>query len=226
MTVEYDREELSFAIENEFDMLIPFSLYREGEDIRINAYGEIEKEVEEYISRSKDGLFSFSALSFLFEGIKERFYSLGFETDKKPLRTVEVLELCDANRLPSVNGAEKIEDKDIKNLTTYDIETTLDDGRVIFGIKDKGILVSLAATAEAPEVGEPCEVGVETVPLYRKRGYALSSLVALTRYLLSFGVSSVEYRHHSDNSGSAALAKKAGFITTASTFDLVFYRKL
>lgn len=59
--------------------------------------------------------------------------------------------------------------------------------------------------------GERCEIGIETVEPYRKRGFATITASALIEYALSKGVSHIGWHCYSDNEPSIATALKVGF---------------
>ena len=59
--------------------------------------------------------------------------------------------------------------------------------------------------------GDRCEIGIETVESYRRRGYATLIASALVEYALSCGVTHIGWHCWASNVGSIALAEKVGF---------------
>jgi GNAT superfamily N-acetyltransferase len=59
--------------------------------------------------------------------------------------------------------------------------------------------------------GDRCEVGIETVEEYRRRGIATAMATALARRAFSSGITHVGWHCWADNAGSIATALKAGF---------------
>ena len=59
--------------------------------------------------------------------------------------------------------------------------------------------------------GKRCEIGIETVSSYRKRGFATITASALIEYALSKGVTHIGWHCYRDNESSIATALKVGF---------------
>lgn len=94
------------------------------------------------------------------------------------------------------------------------------------GYLENGEVVSVAVTHTAPDETEPggtVEIGVETIPAARGRGYALDCLRAVTGILLSRGLVP-EYRSVRSNRASARVAQKAGYLPAGEACYLLMRR--
>ncbi len=59
--------------------------------------------------------------------------------------------------------------------------------------------------------GNRCEIGIQTLPDYRRRGLAALTTMAAVDYALANGLAEVGWHCHADNLGSIGTALKAGF---------------
>lgn len=59
--------------------------------------------------------------------------------------------------------------------------------------------------------GDECEIGIQTLPEYRKRGFATVTAAANAEYALSHGYSTVGWHTHDYNLGSQRTAERVGF---------------
>jgi len=80
--------------------------------------------------------------------------------------------------------------------------------RPLIGVISDGRLVSLAHSSR--RTPEACELGVDTLPEARRRGYALAVTVMWTRMVLQEGLIPL-YSALADNKASLALAAAAGY---------------
>jgi RimJ/RimL family protein N-acetyltransferase len=63
--------------------------------------------------------------------------------------------------------------------------------------------------------GDRCEVGIETLAAYQRRGVASSTASALIVEAIAHGITTVGWHCWRDNSASSALARKLGGVLTA-----------
>lgn len=202
-----EREDEAFVIENEWDVAIPVSFSVIDGECRISCYPSVEQEVRDFYEQYKDDLFSDTALADLWGRIDFFFKKHGYGSDRFRDRWGYVFRGTaeDSTLARRLSAA----DEDI-NETTYDIEASVEDGRLAFGVLENGKVVSVAVTHTPIEDGLALsEVGVETVPSSRKRGYAAASLRALSAYLGRCGIET-EYRCQRYNTGSYRVAEAAG----------------
>lgn len=96
-----------------------------------------------------------------------------------------------------------------ENLAT-DIRRNIGDG-IAFGVFDTDRLVSVS---EAPAVGhmqdQIDEVGVDTLPEYRRKGYGKAVVSNMTKAILDLGRIPI-YRYNPANEASLSLAKAVGY---------------
>jgi predicted GNAT family acetyltransferase len=88
-------------------------------------------------------------------------------------------------------------------------ETYLDaEKQPLIGVVIDGRLVSLAHSSR--RTSEACELGVDTLPVARRRGYALAVTILWARKVLQEGLVPL-YSALADNEASLALAAAAGY---------------
>ncbi len=80
--------------------------------------------------------------------------------------------------------------------------------RPLYGVSMEGRLLSIAHSSR--RTVEACELGLDTLPEARKRGYALAASMLWTRAIIEEGLVPF-YRVLADNPASLALAHKAGY---------------
>jgi RimJ/RimL family protein N-acetyltransferase len=68
--------------------------------------------------------------------------------------------------------------------------------------------------------GDLCEVGIHTIPDYRRQGFATLTVAATVDYCLSHGFTSIGWHCNDDNVGSWKTAEKVGFTKAR---DYIFY---
>lgn len=135
-----------------------------------------------------------------------------------------------------VRGCRRLEDSDVKAFVKMkldlnpecdpkclarDIRRNIRDG-IAFGVFQEGELVSVS---EAPGIGHMQnsieEVGVDTLPEYRRRGYGKAVISAMTKAILDIGRIPI-YRCNSQNKASVRLAKAIGYEKHA---DIIEFRQ-
>jgi GNAT superfamily N-acetyltransferase len=60
--------------------------------------------------------------------------------------------------------------------------------------------------------GKRCEIGIQTLPEYRRQGLATLTAAAIVNYALQHGLTQIGWHTSEDNSGSIKVAEKVGFI--------------
>ena len=106
-----------------------------------------------------------------------------------------------------------------ENLTGYDLEATLAAGRRAYVTVVEGQVLSIAAVCED---GDPklLEIGMETSPCARHRGYAASNAAALARELAETG-HRVTARTEGGNLPSERTLTAAGFVPAGIWMTLI-----
>lgn len=209
-----DAEEEAFVFENEWDTVIPVSFtYTPEEGTVLSAFPQVEAVAQAFLADYGDDPTADEALAFLFEQLAPFMKKWGYSDDRFRDRWGHILR-ADAACRPSVPQAQPVlltASDEEGNETTYDLEATCEAECLSYGIKENGRVVSLAVTHEPPaECDGVIEVGVETIPAFRGKGYATSCLAALTADLLARGLT-VEYRCQRYNAASLHVAQGAGF---------------
>lgn len=219
-----DAEEEAFVFENEWDTVIPLSFtHTPADDTVVTAFPQIEEVAHRFLDRFEDDPTSDEALAYLFEALAPFMKKWGYHDDRFRDRWGYILRAEAGQTVGHAQHAAVLltaADED-DNETTYDLEATCEAGCLAYGIRENGKVVSLAVTHEAPEEGDAViEVGVETVPAARGRGYATACLVALAKELLRRGIA-VEYRCQRYNEASHRVALAAGLRETGKYYYYV-----
>lgn len=208
-----DAEEEAFVLENSWDTAIPVSfVYTAEQGTVLTAFPQVEGVAREFLKRYGEDPTADEALSFLFARLAPFMKKWGYSDDRFRDRWGYILRADGESEItaPRVQSVRLREADERRNETTYDLAATCRAGCLGYGIVKEGKIVSLAVTHEPPGECEGCvEVGVETVPAERGKGYATACLAALTAALLERGLA-VEYRCQRYNEASRRVACHAG----------------
>ena len=219
-----DAEEEAFVFENEWDTVIPISFTHTPEQGTVlTAFPQVEKVARAFLDRYENDPTSDEALHFLFEGLAPYMEKWGYHDDRFRDRWGYVLRADGVSAIPTpcVQVVPLVAADEEGNETTYDLEATCETGCLGYGVKVDGKLVSLAVTHESPEECETVvEVGVETIPAMRGKGFATACLAALAKDLITCGMT-VEYRCQRYNEASRHVALAAGFRVTGRYYYYV-----
>ena len=210
LTIIEDEGAEQLAREGEFELAIPFSLYLYNDGgIRINVFPSLKKDAEEFLSLFPDDrMFSPEALGWA----RERFGgAISAKGADRSLILPETFRVC---------GSEEAE-----NLTGYDFGYMTNYGHVCFAAEVDGKIVAAACTNYPVLLADDqddrrVEIGVETSPEYRRRGYGISCAAALVNELVAQGFE-VLYECGSDNPASVALVDRLGGSVFAKNFCVV-----
>ncbi len=209
MKLILDDEGEQFVFENDWDTVIPVSIETLYGESAVTVFPTVSEIVEKALLPYENDLYSDEALAALFDALLPYMEEWGYEDDRFRDRWGYVLrgntpkaEHARAKRLRAADEA--------RNETTYDIRETVLDGRWAFGIAEGGNIVSLAVThMPVTDALRRVEVGVETIPSARGKGYAKACLAALMEALREKGIE-VEYRCQRYNRASLSVARGAG----------------
>lgn len=111
----------------------------------------------------------------------------------------------------------------IKNATTADIDSLIEFGHTVSAIVRDGEIVSVAYTDLVPD-SSYVEVGIETVPKWRKKGLAKAALSGLILELKRNGVAPIFICSRS-NRASISTAHSLGFKKESTEYNYVFRRR-
>lgn len=216
MKLDYivDQDGQEFVFENEWDTVIPVSFEQVGDTLTVSYFPAVEKEIQSHFAKFGKNPFKKSALEALWATLDPFMKKWGYADDKFRDRWGYILSFSSAatpNITPFSSTVPLKRDHEDQNQTTYDIEYSVDSGCLGFGTVEGDKVVSLAMThSPLPDTPSTVEVGVETVPAARKKGYAKSNLAALTVALGNLG-HTTEYRCQRYNHASRKTALAVGF---------------
>ena len=214
--LKIDREGEEFVFENDWDILIPVELCQTPEaGLTVTVIPLLRDLGKTFLKRFSDRPFSPEALTWLRDGIAPVCAVRGYLTDRHTVRHCRIFRFPQGEtpRSPLPGGRVLTASDEKINQTTFDLTESANDGRLCFGQEDGGEIVSVAVTHASPEEREPggtLEIGVETVPAARRRGYAVSCLSGLTKEILGRNLVP-EYRCTYSNAASAKVARAAGY---------------
>ena len=214
--LEIDRLGEEFAFENEWDLLIPFTMVRyHGQELQATAIPRVSRRVRGFLSRFAEDPFSDEALAWLWAGIAPKESEWGYRGGKFRWRRCRILRIPEDKPLPAPLPETRVltEQDGACNLTTYRIAETVASGCLAVGTVIDGRVVSVAVTHEdisELERGDTVEIGVETAPEARGHGYAASALSLATSLLRERGIIP-EYRYTRSNRASGAVAARVGY---------------
>ncbi len=207
-----------FVFENQWDIAIPISIeLLDGDEARIEVFPKLEHIARELCERFAQDMLSDAALEWLWDAVRPYAKEWGYSDDKFRDRWGYIFRADDAmgTECAAQCGVSILCGTDApKNRTTLDIEYCLTEGHAASVICERGEIVSAALTHEPIDElislgAEFCEIGVETIPEYRSRGYARCAVAALSLFLKEKGLTA-EYRCQRYNEASYKVAKGAG----------------
>lgn len=228
LKLDGDGEEFVFS--NDWDILIPVEIVKTPETglvltviPRLRAAGKL------FLARFSDRPFSGEALTWLRDGIAPECGEWGYLCTRHSTRHCRIFRFPrgETPRQPLPGGRILTESDEKDNQTTFDLTETISDGRLCFGQIEGGRVVSIAVTHASPDErdpGSPLEIGIETIPSARRRGYAASCLSGLTKEILSYGLVP-EYRCTFSNVASAKVARAAGYREIGEACSFVLRKK-
>ena len=207
------------------DTAIPISIHQStGDEPEITVLPSIKKVAAKLERDFADKLFSKEAHSFLRENIRPFMDTIGF-LDNRQSRKISLVMSRNESIVPSPTSAIRLTDKSTysKNLTTVPMRDLLELGHIVCAVMVDSSIVSVAYT-DLPPDGKAVEVGVETAPAYRNRGYAKDALTKLISELDRIDTVPI-YICSQSNTASMRLAKSLGFSTQAMEYNYIFRRK-
>ena len=224
--LKIDRDGESFVFENDWDILIPVELSATPEaGLTVTVIPRFRAAGRRFLSLFSDRPFSDEALGWLRDEIAPACADWGYLSNRYSVRHCRIFRFPEGKTpgetLPG--GRVLTENDEENNQTTFDLAETVSDGRLCFGQEDGGRIVSVAVTHASPDEREPggtLEIGVETVPAARRRGYAVSCLSGLTKEITARGLTP-EYRCTYSNVASAKVARAAGYLQIGQACSFV-----
>ncbi|MBQ7821193.1 MAG: GNAT family N-acetyltransferase [Clostridia bacterium] len=204
------------------DTAIPVTVRQElGKEAQICVLPSLKKSALKFEKLFSNDYFSPAAHSWLRENVRPFMHTIGYHDNKLSRKVMSIMSRGTSFGETPNSGAVILKEP-IKNLTTTDIPTLLEFGHIISAVVIDGAVVCTAYTDLAPD-GEAVEVGVETAPAYRRRGYAKDALYGLINELYSLGIQPI-YICSRSNIASLKLANACGFKPEALEYNYVFRR--
>ena len=225
-----DREGEEFVFANDWDILIPVEWSVTPErGLTVTVIPRLQTVGKRFLKLFSDRPFSDEAIAWLWGEIAPTGEAWGYLRTRYSTRHCRILRFPEGQTpKPPLSGGRELTAADEKNnQTTFDIAASVEDGRLCFGQIDGGKVVSVAVTHASPDEREPggtLEIGVETVPAARRRGYAASCLSGLTGLIRAHGLTP-EYRCTYSNAASAKTARAAGYVQVGEACSFVMRRR-
>lgn len=220
-----EEEEEAFVLQNAWDTAIPISFtYTATQGTVLTAFPQVEAVARAFLTTYGDDPTADDALAFLYTQLAAYREKWGYHDDRFRDRWGYILRTYPGFAPGPHKGSPIcLEAADeARNETSYDLSATCEAGCLGYGVAEGGKIVSLAVTHEAPAT-PLVEVGVETIPAARGRGYATACLCALATDLTRQGIT-VEYRCQRYNAASYRVAQAAG-LTEFGKYYYYVWRK-
>ena len=227
--LQIDREGEAFVFENDWDILIPVELCKTPESgLVVTVIPRLKKLGKRFLTDFSDRPFSKEALDWLRDEIGSVSAAWGYPVGRHSVRHCRIFRFPEGEKVrdPLPGGRVLTEADEERNETTFDVSESVSDGRLCFGQAEGGKIVSVAVTHASPDEREPggtLEIGVETIPRARRRGYAASCLLGLTQMITANGLIP-EYRCTYSNVASAKVARAAGYRQVGEACSFVLRR--
>lgn len=211
--IEWDEKGEAFVFEKRWDLIEPisFTLTQEA-GLRIKAYPSAGEAVCDFAALFADDPFSDAALEYLWGRLAPYMEKWGYRDDRFRDRYGYILT-CDRDSVRTdriLPSTRKLCGEDDRiNQTTYRFCDCEKSGCVMYGTEQDGAILSAAVSYTGVSMSTAIEFSVETSPVARGRGYAVSNLTAAVSSL-DHGVTAI-YRCYRDNLASLHTAQTAGF---------------
>ena len=227
MRVENDREIFKAG----YPGIVPFLMEEYKGELSLEVYSGIKDIAEDFLSRYEGRYFVKEALSFIARSLDGYLAAQGYQRDtvgetlyyyQYEMREAAGLDLSlvtgNTHRLTRT-----LLKKVKKNLTTFSLDELLEKRLSAFVVIEDGMVVAIATVNERLCRGGVAEITVETSPRYRGRGYALSTVTALSEYLLDKGAI-VAYCCRNTHTKSNKVARHVGFTRVGRFYAVSAYR--
>ncbi len=207
------------------DTAIPVSIRWEyGKEAEITVLPSLKKVAVRLEGEFDGRLFSREAHAYLRESVRPFMDRIGFLDNRQSRKISLIMSLGEADVRPPEKAVRISSTSDYsKNLTSAPVRDMIELGHTVCAILDGASIVCVAYTNLPPEA-KSVEIGVETAPAYRRRGFAKDCMSALIRELAKNEIKPVYYCSQS-NKPSLRLARSLGFVEEAIEYDYVFRRK-
>ena len=219
------RDEARFVLKNKLEVAVPLEVWEVEGELTVRVWPRLKALARKYLAIYKQDPFSEEAVRYLTEGGTPYLHKKGYHLDPAVERREHIL-YGSKEEQPIPYGIEvaplsREVIEQYENLTEYDLPLTLEAGILAYVAIVEGKIVSIAATNEPLEEGQyATEIGVETAPAYRGKGYATACVKALSWHLAKENMDT-EAHIECDNHASLAVFEKAGYTKAGRVFYLV-----
>lgn len=209
------------ALARHLNAIVPVSFAAVGEDRMLSCYPCLRAPLETLLAGvGADALFSVGVLGDVDALLRPYLAEWGYRPSPFAQRYgISCLQddaaAVPAERILPLTRRLTADDAKLANRTSMKLSDCASRGAFVCIAEDA--VVCIASVNRAGGAERCVEIGVECAPDYRRRGYALSCVCALTQALCADGLC-VLYRHYSTNTGSAAVAHSAGFVPVGRFF--------
>ncbi len=225
-----------YALTNKLDVIIPIIIRYSKTQIEISAYDSYMDTAREYFNLFENNDFlSDKSLDWLHERIGQKTYDYGYVPDENHKYEWHYIFTADKNTRINYDKILKstkqltLNDDEDKYLT--ETKLNLPDNLYdtyeysAFGtfIDDK--IVSVCSENSHYCDDDESEVGIETAPDYRCKGFAVSNLAAQTEFLLKKSISKIYYHCSRFNIASIKTAESAGYCNIGKNYYYYAYLK-
>lgn len=222
--ITLDREGARFVRKNNWEVSVPVSVEQIHSNVTLSVYPRLRPLAKRFLKRFEDRPVSDEAIAFLREGGRKYLARRGYVPESGRDGRGQIFRFCFYNMPEEAENCFPLTPEVMetyRNLTEYDLAMTFEDDRLAYVAVEGDAIVAIAATNTSREEWDTyVEVGVETAPDYRRRGYGalclnhLGAALALEEY-------GAEGRADLENVGSIFCLRRAGYVRVGYYFDLV-----
>jgi hypothetical protein len=206
------------------DCAIPLSYWVTADgEFKMEAYKCAANVAKKFAAKYKNDPFSEEAKDFIDSQLHKIVESYGYMHDPKSKGELVSMQLAAVDESRILPSTKLITSPDgFGNATSYPFDMDCDEDDVYAVTVIDGEIVSVASINSYPEGSARREIAVQTAPDYRNRGFAVSNVAALSKFLHDKGYV-VDYRCSVYNDASIATAKAAGFVEVSRSYHYVCY---
>lgn len=233
--IEMEIEDIEYVLEAERSFVVPFvmnfDISNDEKIMYVEAYSDVADVATDFINKYDGRWFSKQGLDRLDDIFTPYLEKHGYCRDKygmyryyrsfirsNPLSEDELLKIKENTFML------KNLDEDFDNIAGLSSDYGEDLPYESFVTVEDGKIVSVATVNDSNPDSNLIEITVKTNAKYRSKGYGMSNVLALTRYLIEKGVH-VAYCCSKNNTASIKLAKKCGFVEIGKIYAVCGFIK-
>ena len=227
--VEFEVEDINDVLGESRDFVVPFAMTLEENNLYVEIYSDNLKYGEEFINQYYGRWFSKNALNELLGEFDLYLQDHGYKVDSygayrfyRNFRRSSGLNEDEADMIKANTCMYGEIDSEIPNITGLHFDDSDGLPKESFVTVEDGMIVSAATVNDYCPDSKIVEITVKTASKYRKKGYGVSNVLALSQYLTSCG-KQVAYCCSKNNISSVKLAKRCGFIEIGKMYAVCGY---